>query len=103
MYNAAKVIGSYLKAFLLYDAETLFTNILVDETVSYIINGIYQKNKLPQICSEIIFKRLLYKLTTEVSFEFNYNLLRQTNGCTMGGSLSVTLADIHKMRMERET
>ena len=70
--------------------------------MSYIINEIYQKNKLPQICSEIIFKRLLYKLTTEVSFEFNYNLLRQTNGCTMGGPLSVTLADIQMIKMEAD-
>ena len=77
------------------DVESLFTNIPVDETISYIINEIYQKNKLPQICSQIIFKRLLYKLTTEASFQFNYNLLKQTNGCTMGGPLSVILADIH--------
>ena len=34
-----------------YDVESLFTNILVDETVNCIINEIYQKNKLPQICS----------------------------------------------------
>ena len=43
---------------------------------------------------QTMFKRLLHKLTTEVLFQFNYNLLKQTNGCTMGGSLSVTLADI---------
>ena len=96
-YNAAKVIASYLKPlcqneykigdaqsfpsmlkeqiplsldeeYVLYDVESLFTNIPIDETISYIINKIYQKNKLPQICSKIIFKRVLYKLTTEVSF-----------------------------------
>ena len=54
-----------------YDVESLFTNIPVDETISYIVNEIYQKNKLPQICSKIIFRSLLYKLTTEVSFQFN--------------------------------
>ena len=84
-----------------YDVESLFTNIPVDETISYIINEIYQKNKLPQIYSKIIFKRLLNKLTTEVSFQFNYNLLKQTNGCTVGGPLSATLADIH-IRMEND-
>ena len=85
------------KEYVLYDVlyESLFTNISVDETISYIINEIYQKNKLPQICSKTIFNRLLYKLTTEVSFQFNYSLLKQTNGCTMDGPLSVTLADIH--------
>ena len=102
-YNAAEVVANYLKPlcqneykicdtqsfpsmlkeqtslsldeqYVSYDVESLFTNIPVDETICYIINDIYQKNKntLPQICSKIIFKRLLYKLTTEVSFQFNY-------------------------------
>ena len=92
-YNAAKVIANYLKPlcqndykiddtqsfpsmlkqqtplsldeeYVSYDVESLFTNIPVDETISYIINEIYQK-KLPQICSKTILKRLLYKLTTK--------------------------------------
>ena len=85
-----------------YDVESLFTNIPVDETINYIINEIYQKKKLAHICSKTIFKRLLYKLTTEVSFQFNYKLFKQTDGCTMGGPLSVTLSDIHKIRMETD-
>ena len=130
-YNAANVIADYLKSLcqneykidntqsfpsmlkqqtplsldeecVSYDVESLFTNVPVDETISYIINEIYQKNKLPQGCSKMIFKRLLYKLTIEVSFQFNYNLLEQTNGCTMGGPLSVTLADIHMIEMETD-
>ena len=123
-YNAAKVIANYLKPlcqnkykiantqsfpstlreqthlsldeeYISYYVESLFTNIPVDETISNIINEIYQKNKLSQVCSKIIFKRLLYKLATEVSFQFNCSLFKQTDGCTMGGPLSVTLADIH--------
>ena len=50
-----------------YDVESLFTNIPADETTSYIINKIFKKNKLQQICSKI-FNRLLYKSTTEVLF-----------------------------------
>ena len=98
-YNVAKVIADYLKPlcqneykinntqsflfmlkdqtplnpneeYVSYDVESLFTNIPVDQTINYTINEIYQKNKLPQICSKTIFKRLLYKLTTEVSFKF---------------------------------
>ena len=82
--------------------EALFTNIPIDETINYIINEIYQKKKLPQICSKTIFKRLLYKLTTEVSFQFNYKLFKQNDGCTMGGLLSVNLSDIHMIRMETD-
>ena len=50
-----------------YDVESLFTNIPIDETINCIINEIYQKKKLPQICSKTMFKRLLYKLMAEVS------------------------------------
>ena len=56
------------KEYVLHDVESPFTNIPMDETISYIINEMYQKNKLPQICSKIIFKRLLSKLITEASF-----------------------------------
>ena len=59
--------------YVLWDVHSLFTNIPVDETISYIINEIYQKNKLPQICNKIIFKRLRNKLTTISICLFNYN------------------------------
>ena len=45
---------------------------------------------------------MLYKLTTKVSFQFNYNLLKQTNGFTICGPLSVALADIHIIRVETD-
>ena len=84
-YNAAKVIADYLKPlcqneykindtqsfpsmlkdqtplnpneeYVSHDVESLFTNIPVDEKINYIINEIYQKKKLPQICSKTVFK-----------------------------------------------
>ena len=56
-----------------YDVRSLFINIHVDETISYIINEIYRKKKLPKI-----FKRLS---TTEVSFQSNYIQSIETNQC----------------------
>ena len=85
-----------------YDVESLFTTFTVDQTINYTINEIYQKNKLPQMCSKTIFKRLLYKLTTEVSFQFKQKLFKPTGGYTMGGPLSVTLSDIHIIRAEAD-
>ena len=88
-----------------YHVEFLFTNIPVGETINYIINETYQKKKLPQIFSKTIFKRLLHKLTTvliSISFQFNYKLFKQTDSCTMGGTLSVTLSDINMIQMETE-
>ena len=47
-----------------YDAQSLFTNVPIQETIDYILDEIYVKNKLTKICSKLIFKRLLLKLTT---------------------------------------
>ena len=85
-----------------YDVDSLFTKIPVEETIEYIIYQISNESKFPQTCSKTIFRRLMYKLTTECAFQFNQNLLKQTEGCSMGGPLSVTLADIHMTRTEKD-
>ena len=36
-------------------------------------------------------------------FQINYRLLKQTNGCTMGGPLSVTPADINMIEVETDS
>ena len=131
-YNAAQVIGNYLKPlcfnnnyiirntqdfattitsqpplnldeeYVSYDVESLFTNIPIKETIAYIIKQIYEENKLPIICSKLIFRRLLMKLTTESTFIFQGNYYKQTDGCTMGGPLSVIFSDIFMTKMENE-
>ena len=85
-----------------YDMDSLFSNIPVEETIEYIIHQIYNEKKVPQICSKTIFRRLMYKLTTECAFQFNQNLFKQTEGCSVRGPLSVTLADIHMIRTEKD-
>ena len=85
-----------------YDVDSLFTNIPVGKTTEYIIHQIYNKKKVPQICSKTVYKHLMYKLITECAFQFNQNLFRQTEGCSMGGPLSVTLVDIHMIRTEKD-
>ena len=93
-YNAAQVIGEYLKPltdnndyiirntqefasmiknqpplrenekYVSYDIVSLFMNIPIKETIDYIIDQIYNKKVIKQICNKLIFTRLLYKLTT---------------------------------------
>ena len=74
--------------------ESLFTNILINETIEYILDQTYSKERLKLVCSKLIFKRLLRKLVTEVTFKKNKNFYKQTDGCTIGGPLSATLSDI---------
>ena len=130
-YDAAKIIGEYLKPFALneykindclkfpdmikelpplqkneeyvsYDVDSFFTNIPLKETIDYIIHKIYNETFLKPICNKLIFKRLLYKLTTDCTIQFNQRFYKQIDGCAMGAPLSVTLADIHMVRTENE-
>ena len=48
----------------IYDVDSLFTNISLKETTDCILEEIYVNKKIKPICSKLIFKRLLYKLTT---------------------------------------
>ena len=87
---------------MLYDVKSLFINVPIQETIDYILDEIYVKNKLPKICSKLIFKRLLLKLTTENTFMFTSSFYKQIDGCTMGGPLSVIFSDIYMTKTERE-
>ena len=80
----------------------MFTNILIKETIEYILDQVCNKERLKTICSKVIFKRLLKKLATEVTFTINKNVYKQTDGCTMGGPSSVTLIDIYMYKMEND-
>ena len=58
-------------------AESLFTNIQIEETINYIIEQIYVHKKLTPICSKLILRRLLIKLAAESTFRFNNTFLKQ--------------------------
>ena len=51
------------------------------------------------MCSKLVFKRLLLKLTTESTFIFNTKYYKQTDGCTMGGPLLVVFSDIYMIKL----
>ena len=85
-----------------YDVESLFKNVPVHETIDYILQKIYVKEKLPKICSKIIMKCLLLKLTTENTFMFDSNFYKHIDGCTMDGPLSVIFSDIYMTKTEKE-
>ena len=83
------------------DVDSLLTNTQLKETIDCILEQVYVNNKMKPICSKLIFKRLLYKLTTESTFQFNTKFFKQIDRFSMGGPLSVTLSDIHLTRTEK--
>ena len=62
----------------------------------------YVENKLSKLSSKLIFKRLLFKLTTENTFMINSKFYKQVDGCSMGGPLSVIFSDIYMTKTERK-
>ena len=52
-----------------YDVASLFTNILLDETIDFIIESIYTHKKLLQIRSKLIYCRLLEKIKKDCMFQ----------------------------------
>ena len=82
-----------------YDVVSLFTNALLDETID-IIDSVYTHKKLPQICSKLVFRRLLEKITKDYTFQLCFKCYKQVDSCAMDGPLSVTLSDIYMAKME---
>ena len=60
------------------------------------------ENKLPKLCSKLIFKRLFLKLTTENTYMLNSKFYKQVDGYSMGGPLSVIFSDIYMTKTERK-
>ena len=58
-----------------YDVFSLFTEVLLDQTIDQIIHEIYINNKLPQLSSKSIFRRLLCNVTKNTVFSLNDKLL----------------------------
>ena len=60
-----------------YDVESLFKNVPVDETIEYILDEIYVRKKVKPICSRLIMKRLLKRLTSDCLFSVNERLMKK--------------------------
>ena len=51
-----------------YDVDSLFTNISFKDTVDSLWEEIHLQKKLELVWNQSIFKKLLYKLTTQCTF-----------------------------------
>ena len=56
--------------------------------------------KSEPICKQFIFKKLLYKLTTECTFSATGKLRKEVDGVSMGGTFSVILSDCFMTKIE---
>ena len=65
--------------------DSLFTSIPLEERIDFILDEIYVQKKLELFCKKSVFKKLLNKLWKVCIFLANGRLIRQIDGCPMGG------------------
>lgn len=76
-----------------FDVVSLFTNVPLKETCNIAINRLYNAdNEVP--FAKKTFSKLLDIASSESVFLFNSKVYKQIDGCSMGGALSPTLANI---------
>ena len=64
--------------------------------------NLYTKKELQTLCKKSIFKKLLIKLTKEWVTLANNHLIKQIDGCPVGGPISVVFSDIYMCKMEED-
>ena len=75
------------------------TNIPLGE-IDFILDEIYVRKKLELFCEKSVFKKLLNKLCKGCTFLADDRLIRQVQGCPMGGPISVVFSNIFCVKME---
>ena len=85
--------------FVSYDIASLFTNVLVDETIEIILDHLFpigtsRRDYTYNGWKRLDLKRALYHCLKDVTFIFQGTMYMQIDGIAMGSPLSFTLADI---------
>ena len=77
-----------------FDAQTLFTNVPVKETINIILDMVYNKKLINTNLKKRTMKKLLLDSCTKTAFSFDNVLYEQCDGVSMGSSLGPVLANI---------
>ena len=83
-----------------YDVDSLFTSIPLGETIDFTLDETYVRKKPEPFCKKSVFKKLLNKLCKGCTFLADGKLIREVDGCPMGGPISVVLSNIFCVKME---
>ena len=80
--------------------DLLFTSIPLGEPADFILDETYVRKKFEPFCKKSVFKKLLNKLCKGCNFLADGRLIRQVDGCPMGGLISVVFSNIFCVKME---
>ena len=76
------------------EADSLFTNILLDKTIDICVDNLYNDNENPLNIPKYDFPSLLNIATKESFFTFNNKYYKQVEGVAMGSPLGLHLGFI---------
>ena len=84
-----------------FDVTSLFTNVLLDYTVSIILKRIYDQRELETKISRKEMKDILLLCTKNVHFSYGNKLYSQKDGVAMGSPLGPLITGIFMVDLER--
>ena len=68
--------------------------------MEYVLHKIYVNKSINHSVKSLFSKKLLVNLTKECAFSVNSSLIKQIDGCPMGGPVSVVFSDIFMCKIE---
>ena len=77
-----------------FDAVSLYTNILMDKTITICADTLYHDHLDPTPVPEPIFLKLILIATKDVQFSFNNTMYQQIDEISMGSPLGATMVNI---------
>ena len=86
------------------DADSLFTNVPIDETIDIVIQAAYKHDTLPAPkINPSILKKLLIACTRQTPFKDDHGRIYvQTDGICMGSCLAPTLSEFYMSHLENK-
>ena len=85
-----------------HDLDSQFTSISLDETIDFIFDEVYNQKKLERFCKKSVFKKLLNELCEGCTFSADGRLIRQVDGCPIGGSILVVHSNKFCVKMKSD-
>ena len=82
------------------DVESLFTNVLLNETIDTCVDNLHNDNENPPNTPKRDFRNLFNTATKESFFLFNNKSYKQVDGVAMGSPLDPALANLFMCSLE---
>ena len=80
--------------------DSLFLSIPLGETIDFIVDEIYARKKLEPFSKISVFTKLPNKLSKGCNLLADSRLIRQVDGCPMGGPISIVFSNIFCVKVE---